>query len=76
MDKYAVIRIFFKGENETHSVEFKNTLIEAQQRFFNVVAADLANNEITYQAAYIIDAKGLMVEGRVFDRTLTVTEEA
>lgn len=76
MDKYAVIRIFFKGETETHSVEFKNTLIEAQQRFFNVVAADLANNEITYQAAYIIDAKGLMVEGRVFDRTLTVTEEA
>lgn len=68
MDKFTVVRIFFKGDAETHSIEFKDTLLEAQQRFFNVVAADLANAEVTYQAAYIIDASGLMVEGRVFDR--------
>ena len=69
MDKFSVIRIFFKGENETHSVQFFDTLLEAQQRFFNIVAADLANAEVTYQATYIINASGLMVEGRVFDRT-------
>ena len=68
MDKYAIVRIFCKGEAETHSVEFKSDLIEAQQRFFNIVAADLGNPEITYQAAYIINAQGMMVEGRVFDR--------
>lgn len=68
MDKFVVVRIFFKGSEETHSVEFKDTLLEAQQRFFNIVAADLANADVTYQAAYIIDASGLMVEGRVFDR--------
>ena len=68
MDGFAIIRIFYKGEAETHSVEFKGTLLEAQQRFYNIVAADLANNDITYQACYIIDANGLMVEGRTFDR--------
>lgn len=69
MEKFTVIRIFFKGETETHSVEFKDTYIEAQQRFYNIVAADLANDEITYQAAYIINASGMMLDGKVFDRT-------
>ena len=76
MDKFTVVRIFFKGDAETHSIEFKDTLLEAQQRFFNVVAADLANAEVTYQAAYIIDASGLMVEGRVFDRREAEPTEA
>lgn len=69
MGKFIVIRIFFKGEAETHSVEFKDTYLSAQQRFYNIIAADLANDEITYQAAYIINASGLMLDGKVFDRT-------
>ena len=68
MDGFAIVRIYYKGDAETHSVEFRDTLLEAQQRFYNVVAADLANNEITYQACYVINKDGLMVEGRVFDR--------
>lgn len=68
MDGFSIVRIFYKGVAETHSIEFRDTLLEAQQRFFNIVAADLANAEITYQACYIIDANGLMLEGRVFDR--------
>lgn len=69
MNKFVVIRIFYKGEAETHSVEFKDTYLEAQQRYYNVIAADLANSDITYQAAYIINAAGLMLDGKVFDRT-------
>jgi hypothetical protein len=77
MDKfYSVIRIFFKGDAETHSVEHKSTLLDAQKRYFNIIAADLANEDITYQAAYIIDSNGMMVEGRVFDRTPVVESEA
>lgn len=76
MDKfYSVVRIFFKGEAETHSVEHKSTLLDAQKRYFNVIAADLANEDITYQAAYIIDSNGMMVEGRVFDHTSVVESE-
>lgn len=69
MDKFAVIRIYYKGDKETHSVEFKDSYFEAQQRFYNIIASDLANADVTYQAAYIIDARGLMLDGKVFDRT-------
>lgn len=75
MDKFVVVRIFFKGEAETHSVQFFDTYIEAQQRYYNVIAADLASEDITYQAAYIINAVGLMMDGKVFDRTPEPTPE-
>jgi len=68
MDGYAIVRIYYKGEAETHSVEYRDTLLDAQQRYYNILAVDLADKNITYQACYVIDAKGLMVEGRVFDR--------
>lgn len=66
---YTVVRQFFKGDVETHSVEVKQTLDEARKRYFGIIAADLNDNDITYQAAYIIDSTGMMIEGRVFDRT-------
>ena len=69
MDNFAIIRIFYKGDKETHSVEFKDSYFEAQQRYYNIIATDLANPDVTYQAAYIIDARGLMLDGKVFDRT-------
>jgi hypothetical protein len=69
MDNFAIIRIFYKGDKETHSVEFKDSYFEAQQRYYGIIAADLANPDVTYQAAYIIDARGLMLDGKVFDRT-------
>jgi len=69
MDNFAIIRIFYKGDKETHSVEFKDSYFEAQQRYYNIIATDLANPDVTYQAAYIINAAGLMLDGKVFDRT-------
>lgn len=71
---YSVIRIFYKGETETHSVEIKSTLADAQKRFFSILAADFGNDEVTWCACYVIDSNGLMVEGRVFDKTTVVAE--
>lgn len=65
---YLVIRVFFKGETETHSVEIKNSYRDAQVRFYSIIAADLANEEVTYNAAYIIDSNGQFRAGQVFDR--------
>lgn len=65
---YSVIRIFFKGDVETHSVQQFDTIQDAQKRYFNIIATDLADESVTYQSAYIIDSNGLMMEGRVFDR--------
>lgn len=72
---YTVIRQFYKGSNETHSMEVKTDKDAAVQRYFNILAADLADNTITYNAAYIIDSNGNMLEGRVFDRRTAGTEE-
>ena len=65
---YTVIRQFFKGDNETHSMEIKTDFNAALQRYFNIIAADLADQAITYNAAYIIGSDGTMLESRVFDR--------
>lgn len=73
---YSVIRIFYKGDAETHSVQMFDVLKDAQKRYFNIIASDLADDSITYQACYIIDSNGLMMEGRVFDRREAEPTEA
>lgn len=65
---YQVIRIFFKNENRSNSIEYFDNILQAQQRFHNIIAADLSNNEITYQATYIIDNTGYMVDKAIFNR--------
>ena len=72
---YSVIRIFYKGATETHSVQQYSDMREAQKRFYNIVGADLADNDITYQAAYIIDSNGVVCDWKVFDRRAEEVEE-
>lgn len=71
---YSVVRLFYKGENESHSVQIFTDLQSAQTRYFNILAADLGTEDVTYCSAYIIDSNGMMVEGRVFDKTIATTE--
>ncbi len=73
---YTVIRQFIKLGQETHSMEIKTDLTAAQQRFFNIIASDLADQAISYNAAYIINSNGQMMEGRVFDRRQPEPESA
>ena len=72
---YTVVRQFFKGDAEQHSMEVKETLEDARKRYFNIIVTDLNVDDITWQAAYIIDSNGLMVEGRVFDRRAVDAEQ-
>lgn len=73
---WSIVRQFYKGTAETHSVEVKADKDSALQRYFNIIAADLADASITYNACYVIDSNGVMIEGRVFDRRqMAETEE-
>lgn len=66
---YIVTRIFFKGDNETHSVQIFTDSRQATQRFYNIIAADLADNAITYQFASICDNCGSnLLNPVVYDR--------
>jgi len=73
---YTVVRQFFKNGKETHSMEIKQDREEAILRYFSIISADLGDPDITYNAVYVIDSNGLMIEGRVFDRGFTAEEEA
>lgn len=64
---YTIVRQFFKGTAETHSVEIKQNYQAAEQKWLNNLAADLQNPEITWNACYIIRSDGTMIEGRVYD---------
>lgn len=65
---FQVIRIFFRGENKSNSVEYFNDYDAALQRYFNIIAADLANAEVTYNSAYLIDNGGNVIRKEIFDR--------
>ena len=43
---YIVTRIYFKGENETHSIQIFTDHRQATQRFYNIIAADLADDAV------------------------------
>ena len=72
---FQVIRIFFKGATKSHSVEYHDSYESALQRYFNIIAADLANEQVTYNAAYLVDNDGNMIRRDVFDRRQEAEEE-
>ena len=72
---YTVVRQYYKNGKETHSMEIKQSYEDALKRFFSIIATDLGDADITYQAAYIVNSDGLMMEQRVFNRMEPAAEE-
>lgn len=68
---YIVIRNFYKNGKFNHSIEEYVDKRQATTRYYNIIAADLGNNDVTYQYCEIKDCKGRAVEGLppvVYDR--------
>ena len=65
--EYAVVRILFKGEEESHSVQFYNTIDDAKKRFFAVMDSDINNKDTTYNAVYIFDRDGNIFKKEIND---------
>ena len=68
---FIITRIIYKGEAESHSVQIIADRRQATQRFYNVIAADLADNAVTYQFCSLCDCFGNLVDGVkpvVYDR--------
>ena len=68
---YIVIRIYNKGSQENHSVQQFTDKRTATQRFYNIIAADLADDTVTYQYTEIRDCHGNPVDDLkpvVYDR--------
>lgn len=72
--EYLVGRVYISNGVTKNSIEYKSQ-DEAYKRYFNILAADLQNNEVTYNGAFIINEVGRMFESRAFDRTPPPEEE-
>ena len=65
---YTVIRLFFKGEQETHSMQNFATFGDAQVQMYKNLAADLQASGVDYNAGYILASDGRVMDWKVFDR--------
>lgn len=65
---YIVNRLFFKGEAETHSTQIFYSYEEARKRFYNIIASDLNDEEVTYQMTSIVSNDGVTRDVQVFNR--------
>ena len=60
-------RVIVDNNGYRNSIEYKN-LEEAYKRYFNIIAADLQDENITYNGAFIVDRVGRIIESRSFKR--------
>ena len=65
---FQVVRVFQSNGKMSNSVEYMTSYDDAQKRYYNIIAADIGNENITYHAAYIINSAGRVVDEKVFDR--------
>lgn len=59
MNQFIVVRSRFIGESEIHSTEYFSDEHSALQRFSNIWAADLNNNEVTWNGVFLFDISDL-----------------
>ena len=67
MKDYAVLRIYYRGATEAHSIEYKDTLREAQTRFHNILASDEGNDNTTYCLCMVFDRRTNRVLSEIHD---------
>ena len=58
-------RVYITNGTLKTSIEYKNQE-EAYKRYFNILAADLQDNTISYNGAFIINHVGRILESRAF----------
>lgn len=74
---YFVFRVFFNATTgkQSNSTEAFNNLVQAQKRFYTILASDIDKDEYSYELVMIVDERGLMLAVQVLDnRTPEVTE--
>jgi len=66
MKDYAVLRIKI-ANSESHSIEYKDTIREAETRFHNILAADEGSEATNYCLCMIFDKRANIVRSEVRD---------
>lgn len=65
---YFVTRVNFNQEGkQSNSIQMFTDLVKAQKRFYNVLAADIDNENYQFEMVQIVDEKGQVLASQVFD---------
>lgn len=64
-----------KSDIESHSEQRFDNEIAAKKRFFNILAADIDNENYKYEIAMVIRDDGFVICSQVFDNRESQTEE-
>lgn len=68
---YFVTRVNFNQEGkQSNSIQMFTDLVQAQKRFYNVLAADIDNENYQFEMVQIVDEKGLVLASQVFDNRI------
>lgn len=67
MKDYAVLRLYIRNGAEAHSIEYKDTLREAETRFHNILASDEGNNATDYCLCMVYDKLTNRVRSEIHD---------
>lgn len=67
---YFVFRVFFNATTgkQSNSTEMFTDLVQAQKRFYTILASDIDKDEYSYEQVLLTDVGGLTLALQVFDK--------
>ncbi len=73
---YFVTRVNFdQTGKQSSSIQMFTDFVQAQKRFYNVLAADIDNGNYQYELVQLVDENGLALMSQVFDNRVQQVEE-
>ena len=67
---YFVMRVFFNATTgaQSNSIQMYTDLVQAQKRFYTILASDIDEDKYSYELVMITDSNGLTLAYQVFDK--------
>lgn len=67
---YFVVRVNFDTSgNQSNSIQKFNSEVAARKRYYNILAADIDNENYQYELVQIVREDGIVILSQVFDNT-------
>lgn len=72
---YFVVRVNFNQQGtQANSIQMYNDLVQAQKRFYTLLASDIDSDKYQYELVLIVDERGLVLSSQVFDNRAPAEE--
>lgn len=72
---YFVTRVFFNATTgvQNNSIQMYTDLVQAQKRFYTILASDIDKDEFSYELVQIVDERGFTLATQTFDNRVQQT---